>query len=148
MFVLMHALSSDTRLIYVTTISLFDNFDQDFDMSLETYDSEDSDDEPDGFQRKTLDLRERLRPISYTLTDDELLTFVNTIAVNYTEASSRGVSLSGISIATHFGWGKVDKRRKKIISEHLGWPKQPRLTNSEERNRRLLHEILGAYGGH
>ena len=118
----MHALSSDTRLIYVLTVSLFDNFEQDFDMALETYDSEDEFDEPDGLQRKALDLRERLRQVSYTLEDSEFTQLVDAILADASKKRKRMRRETILaSIANYFGWKEVSKRRYKVVKKHLNW---------------------------
>ena len=103
----MHALSSDTRIIYVLTISLFDNFDQDLQWSLENFIT-------DSDYQRVEDLHEKLSQISYTLEDDELLTFVRTLfPTKY--PFTKGLMED---IATHYGWGKVDERRQTVILGH------------------------------
>ena len=62
LFVLMHTLSSDTRVIYVMTISFFDYFYRD--LWLFTHDINDDDSD---YQR-AVELREKLSRVSYTLT--------------------------------------------------------------------------------
>jgi len=126
MFVLMHALSSDTRVIYVVVVSFFDNFDLDFDMIL-LEDNENDDDEND--EAALIDFRQKLSSVSYTLDDSELLAvadtlFANSKKTNELELEELEIALLKLdstyqSIATHFGWSEVDARRKRVVAQHL-----------------------------
>ena len=123
----MHALSSDTRVIYVLTVSLFDSFDYDFEL-LNDFDEEDS------HYRRGVELREKLSQVSsYTLTDDGFVKLVDIIFRDKLETiMSCGDSDSQTSvirtqlnqdaicksIATHYGWSEVDTRRRELVRKY------------------------------
>ena len=114
MFVLMHALSSDTRVIYAVVVSLFFAF---------------TDGELDGGQEGTdqgqhyaLDLIERLRRVSYTLEDSEFTQIVDTILADASKKRKRMRRETILAlIANYFGWKEVSKRRYKVVKKHLNW---------------------------
>ena len=120
----MHALSSDTRVIYIMTISFFDSFDYDF--QLNDFDEEDS------YYQRAVELREKLsRVSSYTLTDNEFQSLFWDIVHDALEKVKRidgdkcaiirtTCSQDAIckSIATHYGWGEVDTRRLGLVREY------------------------------
>jgi len=125
LFVLMHALSSDTRVIYIITISFFDSFDYDFELN--DFDEEDS------YYQRAVELREKLAQVSYTLTDDGFGKLVDIIFRDKLETiMSCGDSDSQTSvirtqlnqdaicksIATHYGWSEVDTRRRELVRKY------------------------------
>ena len=128
LFVLMHALSSDTRVIYVMIISFFDSFEHNFEL--------DDFDEEDSYYQQAVELREKLSQVSYTLEDDE---FVKLVEIIFARAAGKLFETSGNSddeqelslgdicnpIATHYGWSKVDERRQNLIFQHLMNKKAP-----------------------
>jgi len=101
----MHALSSDTRLIYVLTISLFDNFDQDLQWSLENFINTSDYERLEG-------LHQKLSQVSYTLEDSELLALVQKLFPRLPDVNFD-------DIANHYGWSKVDERRSNFIIKHV-----------------------------
>lgn len=134
LFVLIHALSSDTRVIYVSTVSLFDNFDRHLQWSLENFIN------TIGYEQLE-SLHENLSQVSYTLEDDEFVKLVdivfNRAAKNKEESgdSDDELSLSMSDdicnpIAAHYGWSEVDDRRETLIFHHLMSKKAPTARSS------------------
>lgn len=109
LFVLMHTLSSDTRVIYVMTICFFDFFDDDFDGMNGFFDEEDS------YYQWAMELREKLSQVSYTLEDSEFLASVRALFPNLDD-------LDFDVIANHYGWSEVDDRRQQVITEQVVAP--------------------------
>lgn len=111
LFVLMHALSSDTRVIYVITICFFDKFDEDLQYSFDNFDP----DSGDSIYQRAVELREKLSQVSYTLEDSEFLALVRALIPTLDD-------LDFDVIANHYGWNFVDDRRQKVIMDNVVIP--------------------------